>query len=194
MLAGVVKGLRLTFKVEIVKSELIDLDKPNIYSLWHGEQFITIMLLSKLLKIPIGGIVSTSKDGDILAACMESLDYRTIRGSSSKQGARALLQIIKMTNQGCATGFAVDGPRGPRKIIKPGIIYLAQKTGQQIVPVTYEISKKYIFKKAWDKFEVPLPWQKIIFKLGDPISVPAKTSKEQIEEMAKFLAQEMDKL
>jgi lysophospholipid acyltransferase (LPLAT)-like uncharacterized protein len=190
-IAIIVRLLRLTFKIEIIKPENFDFNTSYIYAAWHGQLFIPIMLLPKLLNIPLGGIVSTSKDGDIMAACMASLDYRIVRGSSSKQSIKALLTMVNMVKQGFSVGFAIDGPKGPRGIVKPGIIFLAQKTGRQIVPVSYKIKKKYILIKSWDKFEIPLPWQKIVFQLGEPIAVPAELTKEQVFELTESLAEKM---
>lgn len=194
MIAWLARALLFTLRVKIDQPENFDPNTNNIYAIWHGQQFMPIILFTKLIKIRRCGMISTSKDGDILAACMESLNYEIIRGSSSKNSARALLKMVRMVKAGCVMGFGIDGPKGPRGVIKPGIIFLAQKTGRPIVPISYTISKKYVFSKAWDKFEVPLPWQKIVFKFGEPIFIAKNITKEQIPELTQLLTNRMGRL
>ena len=104
--------------------------EPAVYSFWHGTEF-SMFLLNQNSGIVI--MVSLSKDGDLMAYVLESFGYVTVRGSSSRGGGKALLEIIRLAKEGKSLAFAADGPRGPYHKLKPGVIYAAQKTGMPLI-------------------------------------------------------------
>jgi lipopolysaccharide heptosyltransferase II len=142
--------------------------KPAIYSFWHGNEFPMLMSNQKK-KIVI--MVSLSKDGELLSQILQNFGYFTIRGSSSKGGKRALMEIIKYASKGHAVAFAADGPKGPYHKLKSGVIYAAQKTGMPIIPISCSPKNKIIINKSWDKTIVPMPFSKMVQIYGDPIYV-----------------------
>ncbi len=152
-------------------------DENYIYAFWHQKIFFPTVTLTKVEKKLV--MTSPSKDGEIMASVLEKYGYEIVRGSSSKESVKSLVAMIKKMRAGYSVGFAVDGPRGPAFKIKPGIIYMAKKTGKKIVPVGGAFKKKHVFEKAWDKFHFPYPFTKGAVVMGEPIEVPKDANDEE---------------
>ena len=142
--------------------------KNFIYAFWHAKQ---AMFTYTHRGQPVAIMVSKSKDGDIIANVMAHSRIRAVRGSSSRAAIQGTLELIDAAKQGYQPGFTPDGPKGPPRKVKSGVIYLAQKTGLPIVPITNAVSRKLIMKRAWDRFEVPLPFSDVRIVHGEPIRV-----------------------
>ncbi|MDR3281571.1 MAG: DUF374 domain-containing protein [Endomicrobium sp.] len=142
--------------------------KPAIYSFWHGNELPMLMFNQKK---NIAIMVSISKDGELLTQVLQNFGYFTIRGSSSRGGKRALIEIIKYARKGHAVAFAADGPRGPYHKLKLGVVYTAKKTGMPIIPISCSPKNKIIINKSWDKTIIPMPFSKMIQIYGNPIYV-----------------------
>lgn len=150
--------------------------KRPIILLWHDEIF---PLIPSHANDHFTCVVSQSRDGEILAQVLERFGLRTVRGSSSRGGLRALIAAKKnMTATGCGVIFTVDGPRGPRHKVKPGAVFLAEHTGSPIIPVRVLMRKAYVFHKAWDKFQLPWPWSGCEIRYGDPMYLPPTNGDE----------------
>jgi lysophospholipid acyltransferase (LPLAT)-like uncharacterized protein len=156
-----------------------------IFALWHDELFpLTYLHRNE----GVVAVVSSSKDGELLARVMEGLGFGTVRGSSSRKGLKAMLAALKeVRTKGRHVVLTVDGPRGPRHQAKPGAVFLASKAGVPILPVRVRISRAKIFEKAWDKFQLPLPFARCEAIYGEPYQVPEKLD-------ASTLAAEQDRL
>lgn len=142
--------------------------KPLVYCLWHDEMF-ALMPLRK--DWPIITIVSQSKDGELLAGVLKELGLEVARGSSSRGGLRALLQMAKRIRSGQVHGcITVDGPRGPRHEVKEGAIFLAKTTPARIVPIriVYNTAKRFA---SWDKFQLPMPFSRVYAVFGEPYAL-----------------------
>ena len=149
-----------------------------VLAFWHSR----ILMVSYLYK-GWGGVtlVSGSKDGEIIAQILKRQGHETIRGSTSRQGVRALARLIKSLREEIHPGAVVpDGPRGPRFKVQPGIITLAKKTGYPIVPVSYGARKTKVFA-SWDRFILPYPFTEGSIIYGTPISVPWNIDGEEQE-------------
>ncbi|MDR3153121.1 MAG: DUF374 domain-containing protein [Deltaproteobacteria bacterium] len=138
--------------------------RPVIYVTWHSEE-ITMLPRSGFTRGTV--MVSASRDGDILAEVARAWGYRTIRGSSSKGAAAALLSLRRALERGENIILAVDGPRGPRHEAKPGAFWLAAGTGAWICPVGVAVSSAYVFRKSWSLSRVPLPWARVVGLFGE---------------------------
>lgn len=139
-----------------------------IYAFWHSRQaFFTYTHRGEQAAI----MVSKSKDGDLIAKVMALSRIRAVRGSSSRAALQGTRELIEAAEAGLCPGFTPDGPKGPARKVKPGVIYLAQKTGLPILPLTNSLSRKLVMRRAWDQFEVPLPFGRIVLTYGPPISV-----------------------
>jgi len=145
---------------------------PLVFQLWHGDMFIGWYLTSPLKP---AAIVSQAGDGDIASAVLEGLNYVTFRGSSTRGGQKAYKGMIRYLRQQefKISAFASDGPRGPRREMKPGTFVAAQHLDGYIVP-TATVSKWALRGRGWDKFAIPLPFSRAIASFGEPIKVDPK--------------------
>lgn len=168
--------------------------QPFIIALWHGELFPLIAIqFSYDLNLAI--MVSQSKDGEFIARLLEGLGHKTVRGSSSRGGVRALLQAKRLMEREKRIGcFTVDGPRGPRHNVKDGVIYLAQKAGAKILPMRAYVEKCKVFD-SWDKFILPYPFSKYAVHVGTPMDVPTeKLDKESMKRERERLETRLNEL
>ena len=165
--------------------------------LWHDEIF---PLIHSHSDEHMACVVSQSKDGELLAAVLEGFGFRTVRGSSSRGGMRALVAAKRfMVEHNLGVIFTVDGPRGPRHKVKPGAVFLANLAGSPVVPVRAVMERAKIFHKAWDKFQLPWPFSRCVITYGDPIDLPDCTKDpeemqrqcERIEEIMNSLGKNL---
>lgn len=143
--------------------------KPVLYVAWHGSQVVPLFEFSDR---GILIMTSLSRDGDIQTMSMSCLGYRTVRGSSSRGGARALLGMVREMNRGISASLMVDGPRGPYHEAKPGAVLLAQKTRAMVLPVGVGYGN-VVRLNNWDKFEIPLPFSRVVVATGAPFEIGA---------------------
>lgn len=162
-----------------------------ILTFWHSR----IALISYLYKGWGGAIlVSSSKDGEIIAQILQRQGHETIRGSTSRYAVRALARLIKALKQEGRPGAVVpDGPRGPRFKVQPGVITLAQKTGYSIVPVSYSAKRMKIFQ-SWDRFIFPYPFTEGRVIFGRPMSTPSTLDTEEQEVYRMRLEEELNRI
>ena len=133
---------------------------------------------------PRGIMISRSKDGDVVANVAKRFGYATMRGSSSRGGSQALRQMIaylKETNEKRLCGTPVDGPRGPARIMKKGMLAVAKETGSLFVPIACSGTRVLTFHKAWDKTMIPLPFSKIVIDFGEPFHIPPDADDAEME-------------
>jgi len=126
-------------------------------------------------------LISASRDGGLIAALVERYGYGTIRGSSSRGGASALLRLAEVFASGTHIVFTPDGPRGPVYQLGQGVIFLAQKCNAEIVPANIEYSSCWRFK-SWDRFILPRPFSRVHVIFGAPIHVKRTTDAEEFEQ------------
>lgn len=150
-----VKTLRFEIKGDFIPGE------RYIFGFLHGEQFPLIGFPRDGLKVV--ALVSTSKDGRLQAEVYRRAGFEIVYGSSSKWGSRALLGLLKKIKEQFSIAVTVDGPKGPRGIIKPGIFFLSLKTSLPILLIKVIFSKAITLKKSWDLFKIPLPFSKVTF-------------------------------
>jgi lysophospholipid acyltransferase (LPLAT)-like uncharacterized protein len=146
-----------------------------IYAFWHES-----LLAPAKMRTRVKVLISQSADGELIAQVCEHLGLGTIRGSSKRGGAQALLQLLR---EGENTHVAItpDGPGGPRRQLKTGIILLASLTGLPIVPVGVGFSRVWRLR-SWDRFAIPRPFSTIAGVLGEPLVVPPDLDAAGIEQ------------
>lgn len=181
-----VYSLTLRFNA-VYLSEDINNDKKKVYAVWHG-QLLPLVLFYKSMQTVT--IVSKSKDGDIADFFLKKLGYITVRGSSSKGGSEALMNAAALMEEGRNTAVTVDGPKGPKFSVKPGVLYLAKKSGSDIIPVVCNI-KRYKRFNSWDNFILPAPFSKINIYFGNSLQVGESLDKETIKSEIKILREKM---
>lgn len=125
-------------------------------------------------------MISENFDGEWIARVIRRLGYETSRGSTSRGGQRALLQLKRDMERGLPAGFAVDGPRGPARQVQPGVVWLAKLTGNPVVPFHIEALKHWSVR-SWDRTQIPKPFSTVALAIGDPIEVEPAASDETLE-------------
>jgi lysophospholipid acyltransferase (LPLAT)-like uncharacterized protein len=169
---------------------IVTAGKIPIYTFWHDRIFLATYFWRKR-----GIVVMTSKsfDGEYIARFIQRFGYGAIRGSSSRGGSRALVEMIKAMRDRLPMAFTIDGPRGPKYEAKLGPVILAKKTGNPIIPFIVE-PKKFWQARSWDKMHVPKPFTKAMTIIGEPIYVAADASEAEVEAKLAELQRVLDDL
>jgi hypothetical protein len=168
-------------------------EKPVIWALWHGRHFI---LVDRFKNFTLKSrehwcvMASRSRDGELLTGVLSRCGYKTVRASSSKGATAGFLQLISTMKQGYDTVIAVDGPRGPREQVKSGVVFLAQKTGVPIIPITAS-AKRSKQLSSWDRYLIPFPFTQAVAVIGNPFTIPPDANHEQLESSRLQLEQEL---
>lgn len=116
-------------------------------------------------------LISTHRDGEIIAQVAERMGFRTIRGSSTRGGTRAVLEMLR-EHRDRPLAVTPDGPRGPRASVKPGLVQLAARGGWPLIPLGFAAARARRLD-SWDRFTIPRPFTRIVCVPGDPIAVPS---------------------
>ena len=158
-------------------------DEPVIFALWHNHLALCMKVYASFVRPDhqhdhLAALISASKDGAFLAAILQRFGVRPVRGSSSRRGARALLELTSWAERGFDLAVTPDGPKGPCHVVQEGVITLAQVTGLPIVPYSCRLLWK-IRLKSWDRFEIPLPFSPCEMTFSEPIHVPRVTTDEE---------------
>ena len=144
-----------------------------VYAFWHAQQ---ASLVDAYRDEPVCILVSRSRDGQWIADTLAYLGLRTARGSSSRGGGTAIRQMLRYAEGGLHPAITPDGPKGPAQKAKAGALYLAQRLGVPVVPVAAAPRRRIVFRGAWDAFELPLPFNRIVIAHGPPVSIGADES------------------
>jgi lysophospholipid acyltransferase (LPLAT)-like uncharacterized protein len=166
-----------------------------IYCIWHNRLALCMKLyfafgIKRHQTAGLAGLVSASRDGAFLTAILERFGVQPVRGSSSRRGAQALLELTTWAERGYDLAITPDGPRGPRYVVQEGAMSLAQITGLPVVPVSYFLKWK-IQLKSWDGFQIPLPFSICEVTAGNIFQVPRDISDSAREELRKQLETEL---
>ncbi len=159
---------RLTVRNDAVPKALHARGQRFIYAFWHQRQ---VYFTWTHRDAGASVLVSRSKDGDIIAETMRLSRIGAVRGSSSRGGVAATLELVGALKSGLDIGITPDGPKGPAREVKEGVLFMARSMKAPIVPITNALSNKYEVAKAWDRFQLPLPFGRAVVAYGDPITV-----------------------
>jgi lysophospholipid acyltransferase (LPLAT)-like uncharacterized protein len=179
----IVRALLFTLRFRIEdRAGLFDPSRttPILGAFWHNRLLVIPWIYQKHSPIPAAALTSASRDGEILAGVLASFGVRAVRGSSSRRGVGALIEMKKLVKEGFDIAITPDGPRGPRYELNPGIIKLAQKTGASIIPLNVEYSR-FVQVGRWDGFMIPLPFARVDVTIGAPETIPPTTTDEDFE-------------
>ena len=184
----VLRLLGSTWRVRRVGSESFDSmlakKEPFIVVFWHGE-IVPVTWVHR--RRGIAPLISRHADGEVIARIVEGLGYRTVRGSTTRGGVRALLETVQYVNDGITVGFTPDGPRGPRHVFAPGALIVAQRTGRPIVALGATASRAWRLK-SWDRHLVPKPFATVTIRYSEPEFVRAADAREAEKEQGRFEA------
>ncbi len=159
-------------------------EPPVVYSVWHGQ---LLEALRVLRYEPVTALVSEHRDGELIARVLDAFGLMTTRGSSTRGGTRALLELVKVVKSNGDVVITPDGPRGPRRTMAPGILLIAQRTGAPFVPLVCHTDRLWRLK-SWDQFEIPKPFARITVVCGPSQSVEAESGRDAAALAAVFEA------
>ena len=167
-----------SYRISAIDDEYIrTCERPPIFALFHAFQ-----MLAAAYETPFRTniLVSHSKDGEIAALTLERLGFGVVRGSSSKGGKEGLAELVGLVKKGESAAITVDGPRGPKEVVKSGIIRLSLSSGVPIVCVSAISSPMYRLKGSWDNFIIAPPFSRVFIRFSSPIVIEGEGSSENI--------------
>jgi lysophospholipid acyltransferase (LPLAT)-like uncharacterized protein len=151
-----------------------------IVPVWHQRLFPALAYTSKIREFRPIVMISQSRDGEFIAGIAQRLGLVPVRGSSSRGGTEALKTIVRKLEEHPAVVHIVDGPRGPKGKVKPGLIRMAQLSGAVILPLIVSADKAWI-AGSWDRFLIPKPFSRVTARWGEPFSVPREMAPEELD-------------
>lgn len=163
--------------------------RRNIYLFWH-----------EMMLFPLGThcgpdfsiLVSRHRDGELITQVMRMFQGKTVRGSTSRGAVSGLLGMMR--NQPSRhLGITPDGPRGPRRVVQDGAVYLASRTGMALIPAGYAFDGCWR-AGSWDKMALPRPFRRAVCVAGGPVIVPGDLDREGIESCRGRLQDAMDRV
>ena len=159
-----------------------------IYTFWHDRIFAgTYFFRGRRIVI----MTSQSFDGEYIARFIQRLGYGAVRGSSTRGGVGALVELTRLVRQGCPAGFSIDGPRGPRHVAKMGALHLARKTGQPVLPFGVN-AERFWSLGSWDRMQIPVPFSRVHVRFAPPIFVPPDADEAALERAREELQRALD--
>jgi lysophospholipid acyltransferase (LPLAT)-like uncharacterized protein len=166
--------------------------QPVIFCLWHNRLALSMAIFRLYVRrmkpdSHLAALVSASRDGAFLSAVLERFGVQPVRGSTSRRGPQALLELISWAEKGYDLAITPDGPRGPRHVVQEGVIALAQVTGLPLIPVSYRARRK-VALKSWDRFQIPLPSSLCEMIFEAPVLLGRDSTAEE-REKARLLVQ-----
>jgi len=190
----VIRGLRATVRIEWRNRDVLDALRrdPGAYILafWHSR---FVMMPYAYFDRRMVVLTSAHRDGRRLADLLAHFGIGNVMGSSTRGGAGGLRGLMREARAGSDLALTPDGPRGPRRRVKPGVIAAARFTGLPIVPVTYSATRGYRLR-SWDLTLIPRPFSKLVFAYGAPIFVPRDIDEDDERRLSQSLEREIDRL
>ena len=159
-----------SWRIQVIESpelkKLLAEKQPVVFAHWHGDELALIHLVCRY---GLSTMTSTSHDGAIIDFAVRKLGGSTARGSSTRGGIGAMKGLIRLVKSGHNASLAVDGPRGPIYMPKPGVFELSRICQAPIVPTGVAAKPIHVFKKSWNKAFLPLPFAKVTVVLSEPL-------------------------
>jgi hypothetical protein len=164
-------------------------DGPCIFAIWHNRLFLALRIYQRFVcphaqprRSPrrMAAVVSASRDGGLLARILELFDVEPVRGSTSRRGPQAMLELVSWAEKGFDLAITPDGPRGPRCVVQEGVVVAAKLTRLPVIPVCFRAAWKYQLK-SWDRFQIPLPGSRADVVMGQPLFFDTDSSPEARE-------------
>src|SRR6266498_3329473 len=185
-------GLTVRFEVEGWENwETASSDEGiPIYTCWHNRVFLATYFFRRRRIVVM---TSQSFDGEYIARFIQRFGYGAARGSSTRGGVGAIVEMARLMRAGCPTGFTIDGPKGPRYEAKMGAVLLAKKSGHPILPFTITAAKCFRIN-SWDHFQIPWPFTRACVLISPPIWVEPDANDEALLTRREELQRSLDEL
>jgi len=161
-----------------------------IMAFWHG-RILPATVYFKNRGIVV--ITSENFDGEWIAGIIRRFGYGTARGSTSRGGARALVQMKHDMEAGKPAGFTLDGPRGPARVAQPGAVWLSKATGNPVLPFHLEADRHWTVN-SWDRTQIPKPFATVALVVGEPFVVAKDADDRQVDVARRHLEEQLQKL
>jgi lysophospholipid acyltransferase (LPLAT)-like uncharacterized protein len=181
---------RITFIEPQSMRDSLNERTPLLLAFWHGDEMALIHVAKRYRILTM---TSISQDGELMDKFFKLLGGQSSRGSSSRKGASGLRELVRMVKRGQGTpALAVDGPKGPRHVVKPGVFELSKLVNAPIYCAGVAVSSAWHFPKTWNKTYLPKPFAKIIIQWQGPF--PATTREQDVRspELGLSLANTLD--
>lgn len=184
--ACVIRMLGVTWRVRLVDAGPIDRlrhdGQPVALLLWHG-QLLPLLYVMRFQSIAC--LVSTHRDGELIAQVARRLGCKLVRGSSSRGGDRALLGLVRTLRDGFTVAVTPDGPRGPYRTFAAGALVAAHRAGAPVVAFGVHASRAWHLR-SWDRFMIPKPFARLTIVFDAPVMVPGESTREAAESVPYF--------
>ena len=194
LISGVLHLLALTIRIR-------HLETAELFArLQRGEQVIAAFWHNRAVMMPIANrgyklcvLNSQSRDGEIATRALARWGIRSVRGSATRGGVGGFLQLLRAYRDGYNLAVVPDGPRGPRYVVKAGVIHLARATGATIFPVTYAATRQRRLR-SWDRLIIPLPFARVTYIAGEPLQVPRHATDADVETLRRELETRLNRI
>ena len=162
----------------------------SLFCVWH-DAIIGAIFCGKTVNV--AALVSQNYDGTVIADVLDAVGIQPVRGSSSRGGAEAVRQMFALAERKHLV-IATDGPRGPRRVVKDGIVYLSSQSGRPIVPTALACKWAWRPRGRWTDMVIPLPFSRVVVLGGTPIHIPEGLSPQQLAPYRELVQRAMDEL
>jgi lysophospholipid acyltransferase (LPLAT)-like uncharacterized protein len=183
-----------TLRIKWIGEKNLDPIRENggrvLYAFWHGRMLI-LSYSHRWQKIHV--LISQHRDGELIARIIERLGFVSVRGSTTRGGSKALFEMAKKGMSGYDIAITPDGPRGPKFKVQPGVIYIAQRSGMPVIPISNSAKRRWTLS-SWDGFLIPKPFSKSVIIIGEPIYVSLEATPQQLEEKRRELEESLAEL
>jgi lysophospholipid acyltransferase (LPLAT)-like uncharacterized protein len=148
-----------------------------VFAFWHARMFPLVFTHQNRAIVVL---ISRHHDGELIARIIEQLGFRTARGSSTRGGEEGARDLLRYAGERALLAITPDGPRGPAEKVKPGLAWIASRSGLPVVPVATAARSAWVFR-SWDRFRIPKPFTRVVVSYGEPIRIPADADGDALE-------------
>lgn len=184
-----IRTLRIRIHTETFAVDPRRFTRGFIYAFWHETMVVPAVVFARF---GIHVLISQHHDGEIITQVVRSLGFGVVRGSTTRGAVRALRELARQAGH-ANLAITPDGPRGPRRQLQDGVVYIASRAGLAVVPIGFAFDRPWRMP-SWDRFVAPRPFTRVVAYAGDAVTVPKDADKATLAEMSRRIAAEMDRV